>query len=84
MNVPSILTSKPNSERLGGTMVPVVATPTEITAWALTTAPALTDAEKPEQERLWLRIRKSLLMSIGGRFLATVLLNELKPVGCIK
>ena len=65
-------------------MVPVVATPTEITAWALATTSALTDAEKPEQERLWLRMGKSLLMSMGGRSLVAVLLNESKPVGCIK
>lgn len=65
-------------------MVPVAAAPTEITAWALATASALTDAEKPEQERFWSRMGKSLLMSMGVRSLVTVLSNELKPVGCIK
>lgn len=76
--VASIPTNKPNSERLGGTIVPAVATPIEITAWALATASALTDAEKPEQERLWSRMGKSLLMSMGRRFLMTVLSKELK------
>lgn len=69
----------PNSLSLGGTIVPEVATPREMTAWAFAETPALRAALKAGRspaaghEIDWSKIGKSLETSIGGRLFVTSL-----------